>query len=209
MQHIRNVYNLELGKAPKIAHRLSDKVLNPATIEKTNVSLADSLFHESTIAALRTYAEDNHLEYKETANFLALIRRWWNFLNVKSTLTGTEKRDPNREKLTSDDVSRLNEWKKSGTIGLSTETFRCAEQTSNAMPELINYVLAEKKVDYVLTGNISSDPLEARFGRFRRSSGTNYFISVNQILEAEKAIRIKSLVAIDGFILDEIQVGIF
>ena len=78
MQHIRNVYNLELGKAPKIAHRLSDKVLNPATIEKTNVSLADSLCHESTIAALRTYAEDNHLEYKETANFLALIRRWWN-----------------------------------------------------------------------------------------------------------------------------------
>ena len=93
MQHIPNVYNLELGKAPKIAHRLSDKVLNPAIIEKTNVSLADSLFHESTIAALRTYAAGNYLEYKETVNFLALIRRWWNFLNVKSTLTGTEKRD--------------------------------------------------------------------------------------------------------------------
>ena len=54
------------------------------------------------------------------------------------------------------------------------------------MPELIKYVLAEKKVDYVLAGNISSDPLEARFGRFRRSAGTNYFISVRQILEAEK-----------------------
>ena len=56
MQHIKNICNAELGKSVKIAYRLSDKVLNPATIERSNVSLADSLFHESPIAALNFYA---------------------------------------------------------------------------------------------------------------------------------------------------------
>ena len=82
--------------------------------------------------------------------------------------------------------------------GFSKETFLCAKQTSSSMVGLIPYLLNGKKLDYVLTGNLQSDPLEGRFGRYRRSAGTNYFISVRQILEAEKAIRIQSLVSIDG-----------
>ena len=39
MQHIREIYTLELLRSVKIAHRLSDKVLNHASIEKSNVSL--------------------------------------------------------------------------------------------------------------------------------------------------------------------------
>ena len=42
MQHIKNIYHAEHGKSVKIAYRLSDKVLNPATIERSNVSLVDS-----------------------------------------------------------------------------------------------------------------------------------------------------------------------
>ena len=73
------------------------------------------------------------------------------------------------------------------------------------MPELTKYLLIEKDLDYVLTGNLQSDPIERRFGRYRRSAETNYFISVRQILEAEKCIRIKSLVSVDGLDLSEIQ----
>ena len=109
VQHINDIYNIELGRNPKIAYRLSDKVLRPATIEKNNVSLADSFFHESTISALKTYAKENDCpEYHETVNFLEHIRRWWNLLNVKSTLTCKAKRDDNRQALNVDNLDHLN-----------------------------------------------------------------------------------------------------
>ena len=73
------------------------------------------------------------------------------------------------------------------------------------MPELIKYLLNEKELDYVLIGNLQSDPIERRFGRYRRPAGTIYFISVRQILEAEKSIRIKSLVSVDGLNLSELH----
>ena len=73
------------------------------------------------------------------------------------------------------------------------------------MSELIKYLLTEKDLDYVLTGNLQYDPIERRFGRYRSSAGTNYFISAWQILEAEKSIRIKSLVSLDGLNLSVIQ----
>ena len=50
MNHIVELYKLELGQPVKIAHKLNDKVLNPQPIEKTNVQLFDRLFHESTTA---------------------------------------------------------------------------------------------------------------------------------------------------------------
>ena len=216
IEHILDIYNIELGKSVKIAHRLCDKVLNPASIEKTNVSLADSFFHESTIAALQFYAvKNNRPEYNHTANFLKLIRRWWNLLNIKSTYTGQAKLDANREPINSSKLHRLvflksfvswlENWESSDKQGFSKETFLCAKQTSSSMVGLIPYLLNEKKLDYVLTGNLQSDPLEGRFGRYRRSAGTNYFISVRQILEAEKAIGIQSLVSIDGFNIKEIR----
>lgn len=52
----------------------------------------------------------------------------------------------------------------------------------------------EKNLDYVLLGLINSDPLEGRFGWYRQLAGTNYYLSVWQFLEAEKKIRLKSLV---------------
>ena len=45
--HIKHLYNLELGKPIKMAYKLCDKVLNLASIEKTNASLADACVHES------------------------------------------------------------------------------------------------------------------------------------------------------------------
>ena len=47
--HIRQLHVLEFGKPVKMGYKLNDKVLNPCSLEKTSVKLADSLFHESTI----------------------------------------------------------------------------------------------------------------------------------------------------------------
>ena len=69
----------------------------------------------------------------ETANFLEHIRRWWNLLNIKSTLTGKEKRDDNRQALNVDNLNHhdflsafsswLEDWKNSQKRDLSKETF--------------------------------------------------------------------------------------
>ena len=49
-------------------------------------------------------------------------------------------------------------------------------------------------LEYVLTGKIQSDFLEMRFGRYRQLNGVNYFATERQFLQAEKAIRVKSLI---------------
>ena len=43
------VYDQECDKCLRIAHKLSETVLNPKTIEKVNVKLALSVLHESTV----------------------------------------------------------------------------------------------------------------------------------------------------------------
>ena len=40
--HIKELYTTGLGKLQKMAYKLTDKVLNPQVIEKTNVKLADA-----------------------------------------------------------------------------------------------------------------------------------------------------------------------
>ncbi len=98
--HVEDLYHLELGKPAKIAYKLNDKVLHPTTIEKTNVQLAGSFFHETTIDGLEFYAE-THPGWKETASFLKIVRNWWNRVNVKSPLLGQKKRDKTRVPITS------------------------------------------------------------------------------------------------------------
>ena len=76
--HIKQLYDLELGMPLKMAYKLCDKVLHPATIEQTNVSLADACFHESTIHALRYYSSNGFPEFSGTAEVLQIFRNWFN-----------------------------------------------------------------------------------------------------------------------------------
>ena len=50
---VEAAYNNECEKPLRIAHKLSETVLRPKSIEKVNVNLALSLLHESTINALK------------------------------------------------------------------------------------------------------------------------------------------------------------
>ncbi len=218
--HLELLYNLELGKPVKIAYKLSDKVLHPTNIEKTNVLLADSLFHESTIAGLRFYAKEGHKEWEDTANFLHVVRNWWNILNVKKRSLGFMKRNKLMKPVTINDKSNLQvpetfgawlkRWRENSRLSgartcLTEETFLACIQTTFATIEIARQLLEHDDFSYVLTGNLQSDPIERRFGWYRQLAGSNYFVSVRQILEAEKSIRLKSLVKYSGLSISEVK----
>ena len=65
-------------------------------------------------------------------------------------------------------------------------------------------MLDAKKLDCILLGSIQSDYLECRFGWYRQLCGANYFNSVLQFLQAEKKIRLRSLVKL-GFNMSSIK----
>ena len=88
--HIHQLNDLESTKVVKMAHKITDKVINQIIIEKTNVHLADACFHNSTINALRYYAKNGYPHSTETAEVLQIMRNWWDIMNVKSLLTGQQ-----------------------------------------------------------------------------------------------------------------------
>jgi hypothetical protein len=222
LTHLQDLYELELGKPAKIAHKLSEKVLAPISIERTNVQLANSLFHESTIAALEFYARDGNdgkREWAETARFLTLIRRWWDTVNVKTPKLGLKKRSSQMQPITHNNQENflflikfadwLQRWKeeckKNMCRGLTNETFLATSQTTAALAELSQYLLHKKGFHYVLLGQFQSDPIERRFGWYRQLAGSNYFVSVCQIIKAEKSIRVKALLKFSRIPLESVR----
>ena len=84
---VETVYNNECKKPLQIAHKLSETVLKPNSIEKVNVNLALSLLHASTINALKHYG------FYPTAAVLELFAKLWSILNVSSPTIGKRKQD--------------------------------------------------------------------------------------------------------------------
>ena len=213
--HIEELYNLELGQPIKYAHKLNHKVLHPQPIEKTKVDLANRMFHESTIAALDYYSEHGYPLFKGTSIFFKIIRTWWDIVNVKNPKMGKKTRNPIREPISMDDTGGLEFlkkfadwvklWKEMNDTkhGLSAETFMTLQQTTNGLIGLCTYLLEEKGFTYVLTGQISSDAHEGRYGWYRQLGGANYYLSVCQFLEAEKKIRLQMLIKLGNLSFDE------
>ena len=210
---------MELSKPVKMAYLLNDQCLNPQPIEKTNVSLAARIFSESTRNALRYYIEnyDDYKKWKGTLMFLDIVAKWWDMLNVKTPSKAKQKRNPDFEKITVDNIQNITEyfakivewtdqWKKSGLSGLSDPTFKTFRQVSSTVPLLLKYLLENHDIKYILTGKLQSDFLEKRFGRYRQLSGANYFVTEKQFLEAEKSIRIKSLIKFSRYSIKDVQV---
>jgi len=93
----------------------------------------------------------------------------------------------------------------SGKQGLTRETFLAILQTTKALVKLTKYLLEEEDFAYVMLGHLQSDPLEKRFGWYRSLGGAVYFVSVRQILEAEKCIRLRALLKFSGLSLSEVK----
>ena len=189
-------------------------MLYPTSIEKSNVGLANALFHESTINALKFYADEGYYSFAETAAFLQIIRDWFDVMNAKSQYGEQKSRNERRASVSFDDRKQLDylrdfhewliTWNALDGRGLSRETFQTARITTINFVHLANYLLDKKNVDYILFGLISQDFLEGRFGWHRQLLGGNYFHASLNFLQAERKIRIMSLVKM-GFHMDEVR----
>ena len=87
----------------------------------------------------------------------------------------------------------LEHWKESGLSGLSKETFSAWIVTLRGLADLAIHAIQKHGFSYVLLGKMQSDPLEGRFGIYRQLNGASFFMSVRQVLHAEKKIRVLNL----------------
>ena len=167
--HLEELYDIEKGQPEKMAYKLNEKVLHQQVMEKTNVQLADSIFHEITINALMHYSNQKNGNFKGSAIYARVIRDWFNNVNVKSIDYGKrqrdDKRNPIRHDTVDEDISYLNKfcewlecWKVNGTAGLSSQTFEAAIQTCKSFTSLVHYLFDRyENLNYILLDNILSD----------------------------------------------------
>lgn len=218
-QHIEHLFHLEEGMSLKKAHTLKLAALHPKSIEKTSVKLAVSVFNESTRDALSHYAtHEDKAQWNETANFISVIIKLWNVMNVKSVTKGKHKRN-----YTMDPVRKVDDWKiaflqqtaefltaweHAKTPGLTPQTFLALRHTCLALAACASYLLEKLDFKFVLLGNLQSDPIESRFGWLRQMSGANYYISTKQVLDSERKIRALSLLKFSKFSLSEVDSAI-
>ena len=64
-------------------------------------------------------------------------------------------------------------------------------------------------MNYVLLGKFQTDDLENRFGRYRQLAGGQYHISLRQLYESEKRLRIQSLLTLKSHTFGNIQIKQF
>ena len=200
----------------KKAHQLRSAALQPKSIEKTSVKLAVSVFSESTRDALYFYANnEGKTEWRETGDFIKLVIKLWNILNVKTCTKGQRKRDDTMDPIRSSwdwqlDFLRqfadfVTRWETSSKPGLTRETFHALRHTCLAIAECATYLLDKLAFDIIMLGYLQSDPIESRFGWLRQMSGANYFISTKQVLDSDRKIRAVSLLKFSNITLEEID----
>lgn len=202
------LYALEKDSLLKYSYRLSLKALNPSNIEKQNVNLVLQVINEYVVQALLTLGKQHSLPFfADVAGFLEVIHKWWKVMNVKSPFKGirlndkfscplSNKPDDERYQYLDSFLTWLGRWDSliENTGKLTKETFRALRHTTHAMLEISNYCINELKMSYILAGKFQTDNLESRFGQYRQLSGGNYNISVRQIFECEKKIRMMNVV---------------
>jgi hypothetical protein len=206
LKPLKELYISERGKIIKCAPDLSEKVLFPSNLERQNVTLVVKMFNEKNIAALKN---SNISNAKNLSVFIEIILKWWNIVNVKSPYKGKELRlnECNPIEFISDSniafLKNFHKWlsswenmdgqglKTNQRLGkLSIETSFSLRHTVNAHIDLCEYLLKDLKLSYVLLGKFQTDPLERKFSQYRQMSGGNYNISVSQVLESDKKLKI-------------------
>ncbi|KAG1651616.1 THAP domain-containing protein 1 [Nymphon striatum] len=202
------LHNLEATKPIKLGYKLTEKCLNPTSIEKSSVKLSMSVFNESTENALRFYSDHENKDWIGIATFISHFLKLWSIINVKNKSVGKFKRDPYREPITTvtdgrwtylyDFANFLKRWQQNKKFCLTKETFTVMHHMCVTLPQIACYFLDVLKFQYVLFGKFQSDMIESRFGWYRQLSGGNYFISVKQVLESERKIKAVSLLKFSG-----------
>ena len=200
----------------KKAHRLTPAALAPKSIEKTSVKLATSVFNESTRDALQFYAvNEGKSSWSGTAEFISVILKLWNVMNVKSSCKGKHKRNYTMDPVRSSQDWKLDflrqiadfllRWENSKLAGLTRQTFLALRHTCLALADCAAFLLDRLGYNFVLLGSLQSDPIESRFGWLRQLSGANYYVSMRQVLDGDRKIRALSLLRFSEFSVSEID----
>ncbi|XP_070377578.1 uncharacterized protein [Dermacentor albipictus] len=206
---LRDLHLKEEDHLIKAAPTLSVKALNPSNMERQNVKLALKVFSLSTIAALETCGQRYALQHAAgTAEFLKVVETWWRIVNVKSPSKGRRLRDdlqtpiagklcPQVEFLQTI-MQWLDHWEslKFDNGILTRETHSALRLTTEALVKIINYCLEDLGFDYVLLGKFQTDCLEERFGKYRQLSGSQYHVSIRQVFESERKLRLQRALAL-------------
>ena len=201
---IVDLFLAEKERAIKFAHRLNETALHPSNIQRSSVKHASAIFCESTCDALKYFIEKHDRNnWKGTFTFVQLITTLFKIINVKTSNIGEKKRDDYRKPITNTDSQALTQlsqfeaffekWALSRKPGLSSPTFIASKLMCSSLRQIAVYLIEKHNFKFVLLGHMQSDPLERRFGQYRQLSGANYFISVKQVLENERKIKILRL----------------
>ena len=185
---------------------LTWKSLFPNAIERQNVKLALRIFDRTTVAALEILGPKSSKmhAWEVTSAFITIVLKFWNIVNVKNTTKGIQKRledaqvisDTNDRRLQwlQDFACWLKLWNAQTTKAghLTKETFTALLHTIDTLVLLVKDLLDNHKLKYVMRGRFQTDNLEARFGQYRMLSGTNYLVSVKEVIQSEKKMKVKS-----------------
>ena len=167
-------------------------VLYPNNFEKQKVSLVFNVFNEKTVAVL-----DKKEGMERIYAFIKQVNRMWYIINIRLVKSEIHLNDPDRKKITDPNDPRLNFLLKIATMfkemdnsimgqrvkGFTNETANALHVTLVGIAEMIKMLLTSG-YDYILTEKFSSDRIEGEFGICRQSSGGNYLISAEQVINS-------------------------
>ncbi|XP_077512600.1 uncharacterized protein LOC144123693 [Amblyomma americanum] len=203
---VRQLYALKKTSLLKLGYKLNSKAVYPTPMERQNVKLALDVINPFVSNALEMRGEAlKIMNSSSTALFINIIATWWKIVNVKIPSKGRRLNDPLQYPISSISdqqiiflngiVDWLDAWRSFNmTSGCMTkETHSALRLTCYSLIELSRYCLEELKLKYVLLGKFQTDTLEDRFGRYRQLAGAQYHVSVRQLLESEKKIRLQKL----------------
>ncbi|GBM01384.1 hypothetical protein AVEN_236207-1 [Araneus ventricosus] len=207
---LKLLYETEKNSIIKYGYNLSLKALGPSNLEKQNVKLVLKIFNKFIPEGLMKQGEKFQFpNYKETAEYIKIINRWWDIVNVKTPFIGIRENNVYKKPLTSSETDErykfldgflnwLEDWKNMGckTGMLTKETHSALYMTTFALKEITKYCEEEFNMKYILPGKFQTDNLEARFGLYRQMAGAQYHVSLRQVFESENKLRMHSILKI-------------
>ena len=205
-ESLKQLHHMESENTLKFGYKLSVKALQPSSLQRQNVKLVLQIFNDFVSQSLLSLGDKFNIpHYQDTSAFIKIITTWWQIVNVKTPKKGRRLNSKYQQPLLSEDtdtklflryfIEWLSRWGrvKSSHGSLTSETFYALHHTTNALLEIADYCISELGANYVLLGKFQTDCLEARFGQYRQLSGGKYDVSLRQICECEKKIRLLSV----------------
>jgi len=200
--HLQYLVNSEKGRPLKLAPQLKERYLYPNNLDRLSTKPALAVINEKTCAALEFYST-NEVETSETVTLINMFLRVWKILNVKTPVAGKMKKDKFKDPIKcmtdwrlgvlNEFQSFLHEWRESGVRGLTKPSMTAWYQSLGATISCAQHLLQNIGFNYVMLGQLQSDPIERRFGLYRQRHGGNYYVSVRQVFETERKLRAMNL----------------